>query len=254
MIDINVPITNPELVAAIETIQNVSTNDTQNAYFKALKNARFLSPVTITPRPEPGGAEGKVTLNAGTKISFLGFTDINGETYLPVYTDWPALKKWRDIPDEQTIITSFDDISGMVMRDSNYIGFVVNPYSHSSLVTRDIINCINAGPVNEWTVEEDTPVLLGTPADYPFALKEAVGVYLMSQVNVNGAWLVLMEKDGEKSFLIVVDFIGDRQATFNGIASVAVPKLREGELIDMVSADSDFGQKVIQGFSPFYRR
>jgi len=113
-ININVPVINPELVAAIEAIQKEINADTQDAYFKAIKNARFLSPVTIEPKPEPGDAEGKTTLKVDTKISFVGFTDDSGDNYLPVYTDWTALKQWRNVADEQTLITSYDDISDMI--------------------------------------------------------------------------------------------------------------------------------------------
>ena len=253
-ININVPIANPELVAAIEALQKEINSDTQDAYFKAIKSARFLSPVTIEPKPEQGDAEGKTTLKVDTKISFVGFADESGDNYLPVYTDWPALKQWRDVADEQTLITSYDDISGMVMDDPNGVGFVINPYSHNIPVRRDIIEHINAGPVNQWTTDKGATVYIGVPANDPVAMKEAVAKHLKSQKNVKGAWLVLMEKDKEFSFLIVVDFAGDRQATFNGIASVAVPKLRQGELIDMVPADSDIGQQAIQGYPPFYKR
>jgi len=142
----------------------------------------------------------------------------------------------------------------MVLRNPKTAGFVINPYSHNMPIRRDIIAQINAGPVTQWTVQENTTVLLGIPADDPPALKEAVAKYLKSQKNVKGAWLVLMDRGTERSFLIVVDFAGDRSATFNGIASVAVPLLREGELIDMVPADDDFGRKVTRDYPPFYKR
>ena len=254
MHDINTPVTNPELVGAIEAIQKNANADTQDSYIKALKNARFLSPVTIEPHPELGNVGGKTTLETDTKISFVGLTDVNGDSFLPVYTDWPALRQWRDNPDEQTLITSYDDISYMVLKDETTAGFVINPYSHNIPVRRDLIPHINAGPVTQWTAEAETTIHIGVPSNDPVVLKEAVSKYLRKQKNVTGAWLVLMEKSGELSFLVVVDFAGDRNATFSGIASVAVPLLREGELIDMVPADSDLGQKVIRDYPPFYKR
>jgi len=143
-INVNTPVTNPALVAAIEAVQKEVTSDTQSAFFKALKNAHFLSPVTIEPRPDPGDTEGKTTLKVGTKIGFISITDANGENYLSVFTDWSALKQWRDVADEQTLITSFDDISCMVLRDPNSAGFVVNPYRHSIPVRRNEIGHITA--------------------------------------------------------------------------------------------------------------
>ena len=251
--DANIPVVNPILVNAIEAIKNEITPETQDAYFKAVKDARFLSPVTIEP-PPPAGKDGKTTLIKDTKISFFGFTDVNGDEYLPVYTDWVALKQWRDIPDEQTIITSYKDISSMVLSNPQSKGFVINPYSHNVAVLRNIIEHINAGPLSQWTVKEETKVYLGTPANDPVAIKSAVSKYLKKQKNVKSAYLALMEKDKEFSFLIVVDFVGDRNTTFQGIASAAVPQLKQGELIDMVPADSDIGEQVMHDFQPFYKR
>ena len=254
MYDINTPVTNPELVAAIEAVREQTNADTQNAYFTALKNARFLSPVTIDPRPEPSDEDGATTLKADTTINFLCIADANGDNYLPVFTDWPALKQWRDIPDEQTLITTFNDIRTVVSQDADIAGFVLNPFSHNIPIRQDMIDRINAGLPNHWTVDKDTTVLIGLPADDPVALKDAVIEHLASQKNVRAAWLVLMEKDGERSFVIVVNCTGGSHATFNGIASVAVPKLRDGEILDMVTADSAIGQQVVHDYPAFYER
>ena len=254
MSDINTPVTNPELVAAIEAVRRQTNADTQYAYFTALKNARFLSPVTIEPRPGPGGEDGATTLKADTTINFLCIADANGDNYLPVFTDWPALRRWRDIPDEQTLITTFGDIGTVVSRDDKIAGFVINPFSHNIPIRQDMIDRINAGLPNHWTVDKDTTVLIGVPADDPVALKDAVSKHLTSQNNVRAAWLVLMEKEGERSLLIVVDSTGDSHATFNGIASVAVPLLRDGEVLDMVASDSTIGQRVARGYPAFYER
>lgn len=251
--DVNTPVTNPILVHAIKEIKNEITPKTQDEYFKAVMDARFLSPVTIDP-PLPAGKDGKTTLTEDTKINFFGYTDGNGDEYLPVYTDWVALKKWRDIPDEQTVITSYKDISGMVLSNSQSKGFVINPYSHHIPVRRNMIEHINARPHNQWTVKKGAKVHLGTPANDPVSLKSAISKHLKKQKNVKSAYLALMEKDKEFSFLIVVDFVGDRNTTFQGIASAAVPQLKKEERIDMVPAGSDIGKQVMHDFQPFYKR
>jgi hypothetical protein len=109
-------------------------------------------------------------------------------------------------------------------------------------------------PHTQWIVEEDTKVRVGLPANDPVVLKDAVAKYLKTQKNVKRAWLVLMEKGGERSLLMVVDFFGDRQTTFNGIASVAVPKLREGEMLDIMPATNDGFCQTIKDYPPFYKR
>lgn len=252
MVDVNTPVANPELVAAMEAIRKEVTAETQSAYAAALKAAHFLSPVNIEPRPKPGDTEGKTTLKAKTTISFLGLDDTQGGHYLPVYTDWPALRQWRNIPDEQTVITTYDDVIGMVLRDTKTDGFVINPYSHNMPVRREMIAHLSGGQAKQCTVEKNTNVRIGTPANDPVALKKAVAKYLKTQKNVKGAWLVLMEKKGELSFMMAVDFTGDRRATFDGIAAVAVPLLRNGELLDMTETSSGIGRHIANGYPPFY--
>lgn len=251
--DVNTPVTNPILIDAIKAIKNEITSKTQDEYFKAIREAKFLSPVTINPLPQ-SSIDGKTTLTQDTKISFFSFKDENNHEYYPVYTDWVALKQWRDIPDEQTVITTYKDISSIVLSNPQSMGFVINPYSDNIPVRRDIIEHIDAVPHSQWTVEKETKVHIGTPSNDPVVLKSTISKHLKKQRNVKRAYLVLMENDKELSFLIVVDFIGDQDSTFNGIASVSVPQLKNGELIDMVSAESDIGKQVIHNFKPFYKR
>ncbi|MDR1821945.1 MAG: enhanced serine sensitivity protein SseB [Oscillospiraceae bacterium] len=254
--DVNTPVTNPSLVCALEAIQKELTPDTNRTFLTELKKARFLSPVHIDPKPPAAGADGGAVLPADTTISFEACTYENGDVYMPVYTDWGALKLWRDIPGEQTLITSYDDISRMVLtsKNPNSKGFIINPYSHRVPVSKSTIEQISGAAHVEWTAEKDTQVLIGAPANDPIAMKTAIANYLKGQKNVNSAYLALMENSGEFSFIIAVDFAGNRQATFNGIAAVAIPHLREGELIDITPADTPLGKDVIGTVRPFYKR
>lgn len=68
------------------------------------------------------------------------------------------------------------------------------------------------------------------------------------------AYFVLMKNGNNSSFLIVVDFQGDQKEIFEGIASIAVPVLKNGELIDMVSLEKRIGHDVTNDYAPFYQR
>ena len=253
MQDVNQPVENPILVKAIEAFQEEANHETQHDFLKAVKEATFLLSVEFDP-PVPPGENGETTLEADTKIKFIGITDMAGDNYLPVYTDWAALKQWRDNPDEQTMLFSYDDINSMIFNDPQSSGFVINPYGLNVPVRKNIMQILNAGPVNQWTAEKGMQVRIGQPSEDPVEIKEAICEYLKDKANVKSAYLALMENEGELSYLIVVDYTGDRQETFTGIASVAVPLLREGELIDMAPVDSDLGESVVRGFPPFYER
>lgn len=200
-IDVNKPVTNPDLLAAIDALQNNTTAETE---------AFFIS----------------------------------------------ELKKWRDEQNEQTIISTYDDLSSMVIKDSTHSGFVLNPYGCNIMITRNMIEHFNnsSNYAIPYTLEKETKVMIGTPANYSHELTKAISDYLKTKKNVKSAYLALMQKDDESSFLVIVDFTGDRRETFDGIASVAVPLLKKDELIDMVPLDDGIGQSVANDHAPFYKR
>ena len=253
MQDINQAVENPNLVVAIEAIQKEINQDTQNDFFNAIKDAKYLTPVHIDP-PISADDDGKATLQTDTIISFVNLEDSNGDIFLPMYTDWAALKQWRDVPDEKTMILSYNDVRALITDKGEAIGFVINPYTHNIPIRENTMKILDAGPVEQWTAEENTQVRIGQPENDPVEIKEAISDHLKNRTDVSSAYLVLMENNEEFSYLIIVDFTGDQQEVFTDIASVAVPLLREGELIDMAPADSDLGRSVAQDFSPFYEK
>jgi len=253
VVDVNKPVTNPELIAAIDAVRANPSSETQNAVIDNLKRAHYLSPVNITPAPEPN-TDGIITLTKDTIISFLGLDSADG-TFLPVFTDWDELRKWRNDSNEQTLINTYEDICTIVGDGAKYAGFSVNPYSSRNLlITQEMIRQFNAPVANSWTVKEETKIQIGVPANYPRELTDAVSKYLKTQRNVKSAHLVLMHNAGESSFLIVVDFVGDRKTTFSGIANIAVPHLKKGELIDMIPLEPGLGETVAKEHPPFYKR
>ncbi len=53
------------------------------------------------------------------------------------------------------------------------------------------------------------------PANYPYALAGAIRVLLKTMHSVKRAWLLLMRKGDEESFLVVVDFDVGRRSVFD---------------------------------------
>ena len=81
----------------------------------------------------------------------------------------------------------------------------------------------------------------------------AICAHVKKKKNVKAAYLRLMEKDGEQSYLVIVDFTGDRREVFDGIGKAAWNHLN-GMFIDLVPLDTDFGQQAAAGVEPFYKR
>ncbi len=107
--------------------------------------------------------------------------------------------------------------------------------------------------IKEQVAEKDTKVMLGEPAEYPKELIEGICKYLKTNKHVNAAYLRLMVKENEQSYLIVVDFSGDKNEVFNGIANAGVP-FSNGKYIDFVPFLSDFGKTAVENVVPFYKK
>lgn len=261
MVDVNTPVTNSDLVLAIKEMQQNNTREAQDQLISEVMKAHFISPVNISPEPGPSDKDGKVVLKEKTTISFNIIENTANQHFFLAFTDWDELGKWDKSENQQTLILTFDDYAAMVLDEKgDSDGFVINPYGGNMVFNKNIVRALQDGKerrakggVVEQVVKKDTPVQLGQPRIYPEELVKAISNYLKDQKNVKAAYLQLMIKDGEQSYLVIVDFAGDRTVLFDGIANAAMSYLN-GMFIDLVPYDSDFGQNAAKSIEPFYKR
>ena len=261
MIDVNTPVTNPELVAAIKSMKESNAKESQNQVINEVMKAHFISPVIISPVPGTLGDGSKVVLKEKTIIKFSVIENTVNQQFFLVFTDWEELGKWHKVENQQALILTFDDLAVMILNGKgNSDGFVINPYGENVVFNKTMIRALmdereiraNGGVV-EQVVKEDTTVQLGQPRIYPEDMVNAISNYLKKQKNVQAAYLQLMIKEGEQSYLIIVDFTGDMREIFNGIANAASSHLK-GMLINLVPYDTNFGHNAANNIEPFYKR
>ena len=155
------------------------------------------------------------------------------------------------------LILDLDDIHSLVSRDKTPI--VINPFGDALLFTFDMLDQIkkvkdaNTAGVQHQVVQKDTKVKLGEPKEYPQQMVDSIKRYAENEIEINALWLKLMVKDGEQSFLIVVDAEGDARKYFPNIANSAMPYIPKGMFIDFVPYDSEFGKSAATG-EPFFKR
>lgn len=261
MIDVNKPVTNPELVAAIDAMGKNNTKENQDQVINEVMKAHFISPVTISPVPEPSGNSGEVIIKEKTKISFSIIENTANQHFFLAFTDWDELRKWHISENQQTVILTFDDLAAMVLDEKgSFDGFVINPFGGNVTFNKTMIKALKEekerrarGGVIEHVVEKDTAVQLGQPRVYPKEMVKAISDYLKNQKNVKSAYLQLMIKEGEQSYLIIVDISGDIRETFDGIANIARSYLK-GMFLDLAPYDSGFGRNATKNIQPFYKR
>ncbi|WMJ22904.1 enhanced serine sensitivity protein SseB [Paludicola sp. MB14-C6] len=264
-VDVNKPLENPKLKQLFLKRKSELTNDELNAVLNDIceevaMNAYFLSVIKMENDPIQNG-DGTAVFQQDTTISFPMLTTETGASYYPVFIDWEELSKWDEVKGTQpnTLILSFDDYAAMVIDKQNGHGIVVNPFSDNFVIDRDLlihlrrIKQITQTGHAEMTVEKDTTVHLGEPANYPIDMINAIKKAVKHDKDINTMWLRLMEKDSELSYLVIVGFEGDRKKAFSLISNAASPYLNNMYL-DMVPFKDTFGSQAVEGVEPFYQR
>ncbi len=119
---------NQVLLSAVERMGRENSRESREAVLDlVISSARFLAPVEIDPPPE-AGEEGQGRLGAGTSIQFQLLSNQAGQPYFPAFTSWEELRRLCGPKNQQTLVLSFDDYAGMILRDGRGAGFVIDPF------------------------------------------------------------------------------------------------------------------------------
>ena len=247
--DINKPITNPDLVNVIREIKQGKNKE--ELFWKEIFKAKFLCPINMEPRRVSQQENQKIVLEEGTRIALLSIDNQQGEHFLMAFTDWNELKKWKQNKDQQTLILSYEDYQQIVLKDASaYQGMVINPFGENILFDRKMLANTRK---NEQTISKGESVMLGSPKDYPADMVNKLKEYFAATQNVDKAYLLWMVRGNESSYLLVLDSRLSPQQLFPLIGQICQPFL-DGKLLDMVLANSSFGKDAIEGQTPFFER
>ncbi len=245
--DVNKPVVNPKLVACMKQLKEQPTKENELAFFQELEQAIFLVPVKLDAKTKEQDGN-QAVLEKGSTISFVGITNANNEYYLPYFTDWNELGKWLKQKDQQTLMLSFEEGKELVLKNEAYAGLVINPYTENFMYTRDMLS-----GAKKVVVEKETSVQIGIPAKYPTKLVDAVKELLPTLKSVSSAYLLYMVKEGEGSYLMIVDTT-QKEVDFPTFGRLAPQYLDKGEFLDMVELQSAFGQNAVKNYKPFYKK
>ena len=133
MIDVNEPLTNPELVNCMNICLNEKSTENEAVFIEKVTKAHFLAPIIFKGDIENG------LLTEDSTMSFKTLTNSLEETFFLIFTDWDELGKWSK-KKEQTLILHYDDLKAMVLKDNlNVKGFIINPYGQNFLITPELM-------------------------------------------------------------------------------------------------------------------
>lgn len=264
-IDVNKPVENPELRSLLAKLRERIDDDQkllevmESIYKNIAMSGLFLAIIHIDDKDIESKADGNTVIKMSSVLRLQMITSPDNQVYLPVFTDWESLQMWDDLKNRhvKTLIVPFDNLPSMINGDTR--GVVINPFSDNFRIVKNQLEHmkemkdLQTRGVAQKVVQEDTPVRLGEPADYPHTMINAICRYAKANKLIKSINMKLMMKGEEKSFLFIVDFNGEKKEIFDGIANAGRPYLPKGMFIDMIPLDSDFGKKAADN-QPFYKR
>ena len=226
--NVNQAVENPYLLGLSRVFfERQGEGEFLNLFFRELVRSHYLVAIETDGSLPIGEKDGSVTLKAGMKLTIPHITMDQGESALPVFTDWFALGAmdqqmgamnqqmeagWK----RETMIAGFPQIVSMLTKGK---GFVINPYGPQLFyVSPELIHNLMSSPgyqrefgeakVQSVEVKKDTEVLLGYPKKNEEV--EALHRRLISFAKTHSEiamldMLLKSDPDGAASYLIIVD-------------------------------------------------
>lgn len=247
--DINKPITNPDLVNVIKEMKQ--GNKKEELFWEEMFKAKFLCPINMKIGKTTQKENHKIVLGEGTSIALLSIDNEQSEHFLMAFTDWDELKKWKQNYAQQTLVLSYEDYQGIIIKnDLAYQGIVINPFGENIVLNRQILNSTRR---NEHIIQKGESVMIGIPKEYPADMVNKLKKYFAKMQNVEKAYLLWMVRGNESSYLLVLDSPISPQQLFPLVGQICRPFLK-GKLLDMALANSGLGKGAIEGQTPFFTR
>ena len=258
-VDVNKPLENFRLNVLLKETKENQTETGMNMLFEEIvMNAHFLSVIFLSELPKPN-EDGTATFQKNTTMQMPMLSSAGGKHFYPVFTDHNELAKWKKMEKPNTLILTFDDYAAFLEKNEQAEGIVINPFSDNFVLNRKLMAHLKAQKdlrtkgVSRNKITKDTKVMVGEPKEYPTEMVEALQAHMKGVPAIERAWLRLMIKDNVQSFLVVVDFAGNREEIFGQIAAVARPYLKNIYL-DMIPYQDGFGKKAVENVEPFYQK
>ncbi len=143
-VDLNKPVENPDLLAALKEFEANQSEQFQQELFRQLASANFLVPFFPDEmQTTPGSQPGQMTIEKDSLLKIPACADRDGKDHLPLFTDWAAIQAWVDKP-VSTLVMPASDAWSFVLSQPHYAGAFVNPAGSRLQLSRDLIQYLQS--------------------------------------------------------------------------------------------------------------
>lgn len=233
-----------------ENARTPATPEMWKLLFTDIFKAEYIVPADTSKVNAENGGSGQIKVGKDSEVLFPVLQNAEGKRYYPFFTDWNELRKYDMDMKYSALAASFTNLEDFA-EDAD--GIVINPYGTNIVLTAEMLRDIKNA--SSELKKKKSEVMVGDPKEYPAAMTKAIGEYFSEIPDVNGAYLKLMLKDSNESYLVAVEYSGKENPTdlYNKTAQIAIPHAG-GIPIDFIDANSEFAKKAIKNTKPFYRK
>ncbi len=260
----NLEIENPDLLSAIDRMQQDNSKENVDAMVSLVMQSKFITPAKVQPPQNVAKSKnGKTIMQQQSQVQFQLIKNGDGDHYFPAFSDREELEKWDGANgDFDFMLVTFEDYARMLSDPgSNVQGFVVNPFGKSVAFPKSMaINLMqqsgaNPGGFVKKEFGKNEKLHFGEPDNYPVDMMAAVIGVLQERSDVNAAYLRLFKPESaeDPSYLIIVDFEGDMNEIFSTIGKAASPHLG-GMQLSMMPYSIEIARKAVADVEPFFTK
>ena len=256
-------IENPSLVYAMYEMKDKKTKEAEAKFITELRRATFITPAVVEVKGEDG--EFRIAENSSqkgdTRIQFMMLQNDKKERFLPAFTSMEEVRKWRKEERFQTVVCKFDQYINIVASDpEGPKGLAIDPYGSNILLSRELLEGLKKA-IDE---KNNSQVFIADLKEHPEDLESSLKEFFDEDGTVEKAYLQLMRRGEEVSFLLIVDndlpedsseeeIRNIRKTLFDSIAEKIKPVLK-GRPFSIAGFTDEFGKKAVENKEPFYTR
>ena len=129
-------IKNPDLVAAMAEFKKQQSVQTEKEMLDAIAAASFIAPITLQNKlnevePDENGQR-------HMEASLMAVSNKDGVKFFPAFTAWLEFLKWKNDPDADTMVITFDQYCGILLKQGvDVSGIVINPAETNIVIRKE---------------------------------------------------------------------------------------------------------------------
>lgn len=241
-------ITNKFLIQKLNNLKNNFNEQTQKLFFKELKKAKLLTPLANDSSSKM--LDENNILHKDQELKILCIVDTEGTQYIPAFTDWKELKKWKSNI-QKTIMLTINDYERILRTNKIIKGIALNPYGDNIILD---INLINQTKGNLTKLKQGESVMIGEPQEFSIKMMAELKKQ-MPHMPIKSAYLLWMVRNTEDSnYLLIVEIEKNVKHVCTELADIIKDFLDETESLNILPLSDDFSKSAIEDQVPFYKK